>query len=53
MSNSTLVQRQRQPVSTETHSTKQVARHFLAWRKAQKAKLDAKLGHNGGPPIND
>jgi hypothetical protein len=40
MSNSTLVTRQRQPVSTLTHSTKQVARHFLAWRKGQKAKLD-------------
>ena len=52
MSNSTLVTRQRQPVSTLTHSTKQVARHFIAWRKAQKAKLDAKLGHNGGPSLD-
>ena len=52
MSNSTLVKRQRAPVSTLTHSTKQVARHFVAWRKAQKVKLDAKLGHNGGPPLD-
>jgi len=52
MSNSTLVQRHRQPVSTLTHTTKQVARHFLAWRKAQQSKLEQKLGHNGGPPLD-
>jgi len=53
MSNSTLVKRRRAPVSTETHTTKQVARHFLAWRKAQQERLNSKLGHNGGPPLND
>ena len=53
MSNSTLVKRRRAPVSTETHTTRQVAVHFLAWRKAKQSKLDSKLGHNGGPPLND
>ena len=35
------------PVSTLTHSTKEVAIHFLAWR--EKLKDQSMIGHNGGP----
>lgn len=35
------------PVSTLTHTTREVAIHFLAWREKQKAKT--MIGHNGGP----
>jgi len=35
------------PVSTLTHSTREVAIHFLAWREKQKQKT--MIGHNGGP----
>lgn len=34
-------------VSTLTHTTREVAIHFLAWREKQKAKT--MIGHNGGP----
>jgi hypothetical protein len=37
----------RSPVSTLTHSTREVAIHFLAWREKQKQK--SMIGHNGGP----
>jgi hypothetical protein len=37
----------RNPVSTLTHTAKEVAIHFLAWREAQKNK--SMIGHNGGP----
>jgi len=37
-------------VSTLTHSTKQVAEHFLKWRDNLKKTM---LGHNGGPKIDD
>lgn len=37
----------RSPVSTLTHSTKEVAIHFLAWR--EKLKDQSLIGHNGGP----
>ena len=37
----------RSPVSTLTHTTREVAIHFLAWREKQKAKT--MIGHNGGP----
>ena len=36
-------------VSTLTHTTREVAEHFLEWRKRFK-KL---IGHNGGPKIDD
>ena len=35
------------PVSTLTHSTREVAIHFLAWRERQKPT--SLIGHNGGP----
>jgi len=34
------------PVSTETHTTREVAEHFLKWREAQKKTL---IGHNNPP----
>jgi|TARA_B100001094_G_scaffold63037_2_gene58942 hypothetical protein len=37
----------RQSVSTLTHTTREVAIHFLAWREALKNK--SMIGHNGGP----
>ena len=37
----------RQSVSTLTHTTREVAIHFLAWREAQ--KNHSMIGHNGGP----
>lgn len=40
----------RRPVSTETHSTRFVAEHFLKWREQQ--KKNSKIGHNGGPPLD-
>jgi len=40
----------RKPVSTETHSTRFVAEHFLKWRELQ--KKNSKIGHNGGPPLD-
>ena len=36
----------RQPVSTLTHTTRQVAEHFLAWRNRLKNSL---IGHNNPP----
>tara|TARA_Y100001937_G_scaffold82531_1_gene111672 strand:- start:2018 stop:2152 length:135 start_codon:yes stop_codon:yes gene_type:complete len=35
------------PVSTLTHTTREVAEHFLKWREQQ--KLNSLIGHNGGP----
>lgn len=37
------------PVSTLTHTTREVAEHFLKWREQQKKK--SLIGHNGGPAI--
>jgi hypothetical protein len=37
----------KKPVSTLTHTTREVAIHFLAWREALKNK--SMIGHNGGP----
>jgi hypothetical protein len=37
----------RSPVSTLTHSTREVAIHFLAWR--EKLRNQSLIGHNGGP----
>ena len=37
----------RRPVSTLTHTTREVAILFLAWREKQKQK--SMIGHNGGP----
>ena len=37
-------------VSTLTHTTKQVAEHFIKWRDSLKKTM---LGHNGGPKIDD
>jgi len=37
-------------VSRLTHSTKQVAEHFLKWRENLKKTM---LCHNGGPTIDD
>jgi|TARA_B110000503_G_scaffold39960_1_gene65667 hypothetical protein len=37
----------RVPVSTVTHTTEEVAKHFLAWRKAQ--KKNSLIGHNNPP----
>ena len=34
------------PVSTVTHTTREVAEHFLKWREAQKKTL---IGHNKPP----
>ena len=36
----------RKMVSTLTHSTREVANHFLQWREKLKNSL---IGHNGGP----
>tara|TARA_Y100001973_G_C5202760_1_gene339066 strand:+ start:1378 stop:1557 length:180 start_codon:yes stop_codon:yes gene_type:complete len=41
----------RQPVSTLTHTTRQVAEHFLLWREEQ--KLLSMIGHNGCPELED
>lgn len=38
----------RRPVSTLTHTTREVAIHFLAWREKQNSK-SSMIGHNGGP----
>ena len=40
----------RQPVSTLTHSTREVAEHFLEWREQQKDL--SMIGHNN-PPEDD
>ena len=37
----------RVPVSTVTHTTAEVAAHFLAWREAQRNK--SLIGHNNPP----
>ena len=37
-------------VSTLTHTTREVAEHFLKWRDNLKKTM---LGHNGGPKIDD
>jgi len=39
--------KKRRPVSTLTHTTKEVAIDFLRWREEQKQK--SLIGHNGGP----
>ena len=39
--------KKRRPVSTLTHTTREVALDFLRWRKEQKQK--SMIGHNGGP----
>tara|TARA_Y100001973_G_scaffold26500_1_gene40001 strand:- start:20219 stop:20371 length:153 start_codon:yes stop_codon:yes gene_type:complete len=41
----------KRPVSTLTHSTREVALDFLRWRKELQAK--SMVGHNGGPKISD
>ena len=40
----------KRPVSTETHTTREVAEHFLWWREQQKKKKSL-IGHNGGPKL--
>ncbi len=40
----------RQPVSTLTHTTREVAEDFLRWREEQ--KLKSMIGHNN-PPDDD
>ena len=42
--------RVRQPVSTLTHTTREVAEHFLKWRENLKETM---IGHNGGPKIDE
>lgn len=37
-------------VSTLTHTTKQVAEHFIKWRDNLKSSM---IGHNGGPRVDD
>mgnify|MGYP003117674211 FL=1 len=37
----------KRPVSTLTHTSREVAIDFLRWRKEQKEK--SMIGHNGGP----
>jgi len=37
-------------VSTLTHTTKQVAEHFIKWRDSLKKSM---IGHNGGPKVDD
>tara|TARA_B100001057_G_scaffold412891_1_gene429207 strand:- start:54 stop:185 length:132 start_codon:yes stop_codon:yes gene_type:complete len=37
----------RSPVSTLTHTTREVAIDFLRWKKEQQEK--SMIGHNGGP----
>jgi len=37
------------PVSTLTHSTREVALDFLRWRESKKKK--SLIGHNGGPSL--
>ena len=37
----------RVPVSTLTHTTREVAIDFLRWKKEQQEK--SMIGHNGGP----
>ena len=37
-------------VSTLTHTTKQVAEHFVKWRDSLKKSM---IGHNGGPKVDD
>ena len=42
--------RVRQPVSTLTHTTREVAEHFLKWREKLNETM---IGHNGGPKIDE
>ncbi len=37
-------------VSTLTHTTKQVAEHFIKWRDSLKKSM---IGHTGGPKVDD
>lgn len=37
----------KRPVSTLTHTSREVAIDFLRWKKEQKEK--SMIGHNGGP----
>ena len=37
-------------VSTLTHTTRQVAEHFIKWRDNLKNSM---IGHNGGPKVDD
>ena len=39
--------KKRRPVSTLTHTSREVAIDFLRWREEQKKK--SMIGHNGGP----
>ena len=39
--------KKRRPVSTLTHTTREVALDFLRWREEHKQK--SMIGHNGGP----
>jgi hypothetical protein len=39
--------KKRRPVSTLTHTSREVAIDFLRWREEQKKK--SLIGHNGGP----
>ena len=39
----------KKPVSTLTHSTREVAENFLKWREQQ--KKNSLIGHNGGPNL--
>ena len=39
--------KKRRPVSTLTHTPREVAIDFLRWREEQKNK--SMIGHNGGP----
>lgn len=42
--------RVRQPVSTLTHTTREVAEHFIKWRENLNETM---IGHNGGPKIDE
>ena len=44
------VKTKRPLVSTLTHTTRQVAEHFIKWRDSLKSSM---IGHNGGPKVDD
>jgi len=39
-------------MSTLTHTTKEVAEHFIKWRDSLKTSRSM-IGHNGGPKVDD
>ncbi len=39
----------KRPVSTLTHTTREVAEHFLKWR--EQLNKNSLIGHNGGPSL--